>query len=366
MEASDSSAKRPSNKLPWSARIPALEWVIVLALLALPVITSRPYLIKQETSLLIYVILSLGLHAVVGNTGQLHLGIAAFFGIGAYTTGILAGNTQPFGVSLPVAMVASILAAVVAGVVLSAPALRLRGDYLALVTLGFGEVLRFSLRNLDHITNGTKTISPISTPASLIKPMVGGWFTEERANYLIVWTALALVVFVLRRIERARLGRAWIAVREDELAASCMGLAVPRIKLAAFAMGAGLAGLAGSLYAMAQGNTSDPDTYNFNRSAITLCCLILGGLGGIRGAIVGTLLLLAFDVILIPWADESVQALQWAKNYSWMKLSTFKLMLFGFALILMMRFRPEGLLPTLRSHEEWNEERLPQTEGASK
>jgi branched-chain amino acid transport system permease protein len=235
----------------------------------------------------------------------------------------------------------------------------LRGDYLALVTLGFGEVCRFSLRNLDHITNGTKTISPIPTPASMIQPIVGGWLTTERANFFIVWTVLALVVFVLRRVERSRLGRAWVAVREDELAASCMGLAVPRVKLAAFAIGAGLAGLAGSLYAMAQGNTSDPDTYNFNRSAITLCCLILGGLGGIRGAIVGTLLLLSFDVIFIPWCDQFVQSIEWAKKFSWMKLSTFKLMIFGMALILMMRFRPEGLLPTLRSHEEWHEEPSP-------
>lgn len=353
----------PPDKASWLSRVPALEWLIVLALLLLPIVTTQPYLVKQETSLLIYAILGLALHTVVGNTGQLHLGIAAFYGIGAYTTGILAGTTQPFGASLITGMIAAMLAAVVAGVLLSAPALRLRGDYLALVTLGFGEVMRFSLRNLDHITNGTKTISPIPTPASVVQPLIGGWFTTERANFFIVWIVLALVVLVLRRIERSRLGRAWVAVREDELAASCMGLAVPRVKLAAFAMGAGLAGLAGSLYAMAQGNTSDPDSYGFNRSAITLCCLILGGLGGIRGAIAGTLILLSFDVIVIPWCDEQAQLMGWAQKFTWTKLSTYKLMIFGFALILMMRFRPEGLLPTLRSHEEWHEEPPPANAG---
>jgi branched-chain amino acid transport system permease protein len=358
------NGKSPGPAKPsWLARIPALEWLMILALLLLPIFTSKAYLIKQETSLLIYVVLGLALHTVVGNTGQLHLGIAAFFGIGAYTTGILAGTTQPFGASLIAAMAAAMLAAVLAGVVLSAPALRLRGDYLALVTLGFGEVMRFSLRNLDHITNGTKTISPIPTPATILKPIVGGWFTEERANFVIAWVVLALVVLVLRRIERSRLGRAWVAVREDELAASCMGLAVPRVKLAALAMGAGLAGLAGSLYAMTQGNTSDPDSYGFNRSAITLCCLILGGLGGIRGAIAGTLILLSFDVIFVPWCDEKVQLMGWAQKFTWSKLSTYKLMIFGFALILMMRFRPEGLLPTFRSHEEWHDEPSPASGG---
>jgi branched-chain amino acid transport system permease protein len=326
--------------------------IILFAILALlPLVLRSENFIDQITTLLIYSILSLGLHVVIGYTGLLHLGVAAFFAIGAYTTGILASTTYPFQFSFLPTLVISCMTATAVSLVLAAPTLRLRGDYLALVTLGFGEVVKISLRNLKNITNGTQSIENIPAVTS------DGRLSAECNMYLLVLFILFAIVCMLKNLERSRMGRAWVALREDELAATCMGIDITHARLGAFAIGSALAGLAGSLYAFQTENTADPNAHDFSRSIMTLCCLILGGLGGIRGALLGTFLLIGFDSVLSPMLDQSLQHL---KKYCFgnqlsifwdnvLKFTSWRLMLFGFALILMMRFRPAGILPARRT-----------------
>jgi branched-chain amino acid transport system permease protein len=309
----------------------------------------------QLTYIFIYAILALGLNVVVGYTGLLHLGIAAFFGIGAYITGILTVPAYPFQVGFCAALVASTAGAALAGVLLGAPTLRLRGDYLAIVTLGFGEVTRFTLRNLEEITAGTRGLNPVPPPvlpAAAATPLswlgiVSDWSLDYRLFYYLALGTLLLIVFLLHNLERSRLGRAWMAVREDELAATCMGINAARVKLSAFALGCGLAGLAGSLYATTLTSTAGPDAFDFNRSIIMLCCVILGGLGSLRGTLLGVFLLIGFDNVAAPILDGIVQSVSGgAVGNSLLSFSNWKLMIFGLALIVMMRYRPEGLLPS--------------------
>ncbi len=302
----------------------------------------------------------LGLNVAVGYTGLLQLGIAAFFGIGVYITGILTVPSNPFQIGFTAALVCSTLGAALFGLILGAPTLRLRGDYLALVTLGFGEVVKVTLRNLERITGGVKGLNPIPPP------QVPQWLAsaaawsgldgnDYRLLYYISLIILVLVVLLLQSLERSRLGRAWVAIREDELAATCMGINATRVKLASFAVSAALAGLAGCLYATKLSTTADPNAYDFNRSIIMLCCVILGGLGSIRGAILGVFLLLGFDNIVTPRLDSWIQSSGVTDRL--LQFSNWKLMIFGLALVLMMRLRPEGILPSLRVQHELHEKR---------
>jgi branched-chain amino acid transport system permease protein len=310
--------------------------------------------------------LALGLNVVVGYTGILHLGIAAFFGIGAYITGILAVPAYPFQLPFWATMLLSAGGAALAGILLGAPTLRLRGDYVAIVTLGFGEVTRFTLRNLEEITAGTRGLNPVPPPhlpAALHGPLsaIGiqpDWALDYRLFYFLALGLLAVVIVLLRNLERSRLGRAWVAIREDELAASCMGISASRVKLSAFALGCGLAGLAGSLYATTLTSTAGPDAFDFNRSVLMLCCIILGGLGSLWGTLLGVLLLIGFDNVAAPVLDGLIQAADInPQGNRFLTFSNWKLMIFGLALILMMRFRREGLLPSRRIEAEMAAER---------
>lgn len=308
--------------------------------------------------LFIYAILAMGLNVVVGYTGLLHLGIAAFFGIGAYITGILTIATNPFQLNFLAAVACAVAGTAFTGVILGAPTLRLRGDYLALVTLGFGEVVRFALRNFNEITGGTAGLNPIPKPPEWMAAPFGwiglgtNWYTDYYLFYYLAFLFLAGVYFLLRNLEKSRLGRAWMAIREDELAATCMGVSAAKVKLSAFALGAGLAGLAGCLYVTKLGSTAQPDNYDFARSTSILCCIILGGLGSLRGALVGVFLLIGFDNILGPTIESLIQnaGINPTGN-RFLTYSSWKLMIFGLALILMMRFRPEGLVPSSRVRE---------------
>jgi branched-chain amino acid transport system permease protein len=346
-------------------------WMIpaFLLLAAVPFLPGRyvPIYGTQLIPVLCFAILTLGLNVVVGYTGLLHLGIAAFFGIGAYTAGVLTTTQFPFGSSFVVVAVAATLVSAAVGVVTTAPTLRLRGDYLALVTLGFGLITIYVIRNLDAITDGTKGLTPVS-PSFLpgiddpTLPKSGqGWRDSWRKYpylYFLCLGLLAAVVIFLRNLERSRLGRAWVAMREDELAASCMGLNPARLKLSAIALGAGLAGLAGALFAVSQDGTTEPKAYDFNRSMITLCCVILGGLGNRPGVLLGVFLLIGYDQILTPLADNWLQARKInPEGKEYLKVSGWRLCIFGIALILMMRFRPEGLLPAARQKRELHPER---------
>lgn len=326
--------------------------------------TGRP-LGSDLTILFVFAVLALGLNVVLGYTGLLHLGIAAFFGIGAYITAILLVRDYPFQVGFVAALAAAVVGAALAGLLVGAPTLRLRGDYLALVTLGFGEVVRVTLRNFENLTGGMSPLTNVPQPFQQANPAVA-WIPM----YYIALVALLLSYLLLRRLELSRVGRAWNAIREDELAAACMGLRAARIKLSAFALGAGLAGLAGCLYAVSIRTTSDPEAYGFNRSVLVLCCVILGGLGSLRGAILGVFLLIGFDNILTPMLDSAIQRSGFVESVQasmtdpearelarrLLTFTNWKLAIFGIVLVLMMRFRPEGLLPSARVQLELHSE----------
>lgn len=323
---------------------------------------------EQFTVLFVYAILALGLNVVTGYTGLLHLGIAAFFGIGAYTVGILTVPFFPFQQSFLVAAAAAVVVSAAVGVATTAPILRLRGDYFALVTLGFGLITLYAIRNLDAITEGTKGLNPIEAgPLPGVKENVDLSSAQVRDDwgirwykypylYFVILGTLGAVMVLLRNLERSRLGRAWVALREDELASACMGLNPARLKLAAVAVGAALAGLAGAFYAMALRTTGNPQSYDFTLSMIMVCCVIFGGLGNRAGVLLGTLVLMGFDRIVTNILDNYLQEQFDAGAKTYLKLSGWKLTIFGAVLIVMMRFRPEGLLPEARHARELHPE----------
>jgi len=305
--------------------------------------------------ILIFATVALGLNIVVGLAGLLDLGYVAFLGVGAYAAALVSGSpSSPFDVHFPfwAAALVGAAASLVFGVLIGAPTLRLRGDYLAIVTLGFGEIFRITANNLDgtsgpDLTNGSNGISSIPDLKIL------GWnlgaphdvfgFTIGRfANYFLLMLIItAIVVLVFRRSGDSRIGRAWVAIREDETAALAMGINGFRVKLIAFAVGASLAGLAGTVQAHVT-YTVTPEQYQFAgpippNSAFLLAAVVLGGMGTIGGPLIGASLL-----YLIP------NKLQFLGNY--------QLFAFGVALILLMRFRPEGLVANRRRQLEFHEE----------
>ena len=314
----------------------------------------------QITTLFIYCILALGLNVMVGYTGLVHLGIAAFFGIGAYLMAILTVPMYPFQIGWFAAAIVSVLVTAGIGLALGGPTLRLRGDYLAIVTLGFGEVVKVTLRNLEQITGGMKGLNPVPPPGAGVK--VAGidlglaFAIDPRWFYYLSLLALAGVVLAMRRLENSRLGRAWVAVREDELAASAMGISATKVKLSAFAMSSAVAGLAGCLYAGSLSTTADPNAYDFNSSIMVLCAVILGGLGSIPGTLLGVAILVGFDTVLAPWADSWIQQMNInPTGSSLLSFSGWRLAIFGLALVLVMRYRPEGLVPSRRLAAELHE-----------
>jgi branched-chain amino acid transport system permease protein len=305
--------------------------------------------------ILIFATVALGLNIVVGLAGLLDLGYVAFLGVGAYAAALVSGSpSSPIGVQFPfwAAVLVGAAASLTFGVLIGAPTLRLRGDYLAIVTLGFGEIFRITANNLDgtsgpNVTNGSNGISSIPNLKIL------GWdlgaphdilgFTIGRfANYFLLMLVItAIVVLVFRRSGDSRIGRAWIAIREDETAALAMGINGFRVKLIAFAVGASLAGLAGTVQAHVT-YTVTPEQYQFAgpippNSAFLLAAVVLGGMGTIGGPLIGASLL-----YLIP------NKLQFLGDY--------QLFAFGVALILLMRFRPEGLVANRRRQLEFHEE----------
>ncbi|GHH85186.1 branched-chain amino acid ABC transporter permease [Streptomyces capitiformicae] len=326
-----------------------------LAAAAFPFTQSDDQYATIGVYILIFATVALGLNIVVGLAGLLDLGYVAFLGVGAYTAAMVSGSpSSPFDIHLPF-WASALLGAVVAmifGVIIGAPTLRLRGDYLAIVTLGFGEIFRLAVLNMDgtsgpDITNGSNGISSI--PNLNIfgfdfgqEHSIGGFTIARFANYFFLMLLITLVVVVVfRRSSDSRIGRAWIAIREDETAALAMGINGFRVKLIAFALGAALAGLAGTVQAHVT-YTVTPEQYQFAHvvppnSAFLLAAVVLGGMGTISGPLVGAALL-----YLIP------AKLQFLGDY--------QLFAFGLALVILMRFRPEGLIPNRRRQLEFHEE----------
>lgn len=332
-----------------------LAGIVLFVLLAvLPQLPLSDYDIPTNllTELLILCLVALGLNVIIGNAGLLHLGIAAFYGIGCCITGILTTTIFPFQGSFAVALVCSAIGTAIVGLVLSAPVLRLRGDYLALVTLGFGQIVITVLLEFENITGGKKTLQGLFPP---FLPFIDEGTLGRRGEwqafpyfYYVCLGILLLTYVGLWNLERSRLGRGWIAIREDELAAGAMGLNPARLKLAAMAVGAGIAGMAGCLFAMHNKNTTEPqNSFNFNWSIIILATVILGGLSSRAGVLWGVVLLLGFDKIVARLIDKELQAMATDSNLAF-RLSNWRLMIFGLVLIAMMRFRPRGLIPEKR------------------
>ncbi|MEV0259271.1 branched-chain amino acid ABC transporter permease [Streptomyces sp. NPDC050732] len=329
-----------------------------LAAAAFPFTQSDDQYATIGVYILIFATVALGLNIVVGLAGLLDLGYVAFLGVGAYAASMVSGSpASPFDVHLPfwAAILVGAGASLVFGVLIGAPTLRLRGDYLAIVTLGFGEIFRIAANNSDgssgpDITNGSNGISSVPNLKIFgfdfgLEHSIAGFTIGRFANYFFLMLLITLVVvLVFRRSGDSRIGRAWVAIREDETAALAMGINGFRVKLIAFALGASLAGLAGTVQAHVT-YTVTPEQYQFANSvppnsAFLLAAVVLGGMGTISGPLVGAALL-----YLIP------NKLQFLGDY--------QLFAFGLALALLMRFRPEGLIPNRRRQLEFHESELP-------
>lgn len=306
---------------------------------------------------LLYVMLALGLNIVVGFAGLLDLGYIAFYAVGAYTYALLA--SPHFGLHLPIWMVLPLGAGMagIFGLLLGAPTLKLRGDYLAIVTLGFGEIIRIFLNNLNapvNITNGPQgvnRIDPISFGnLTLAKPLdIFGLSVPSVYLYYYLFLILALLIIVVSmRLEDSRIGRAWIAIREDEIAAKAMGINTRNIKLLAFAMGASFGGIAGGLFAGFQGFVS-PESFILMESIVVLCMVVLGGMGHIPGVILGAVLLAAMPEVfrntIVPVQRQVFGKIVFDPE-------VVRMLLYGLALVLVMLFRPSGIWPSTTRKRE--------------
>jgi branched-chain amino acid transport system permease protein len=297
---------------PWWPEIPGIGWLVNTP--------GTQFSTVLNDQVIIFVLVALGLNVVVGLAGLLDLGYVGFYAVGAYVVGVLTSQhaSLPWIVALPVAVLVSMLV----GVILGTPTLRLRGDYLAIVTLGFGEIIRISAKNLDWL-GASRGISDIGKPPS-IGPLKFG-VIDPKPYYWLGLTLVFLVVFCLYRLEESRVGRAWTAIREDEDAAELMGVNTFKFKLWAFAIGAAVGGLAGAHYAGKVGFIS-PDNFPLQLSILFLAAVVLGGSGNMPGAILGG--------IMVAWLPERF------RNFT-----DKRVLVFGIALVLVMVFRPEGLLP---------------------
>jgi branched-chain amino acid transport system permease protein len=315
---------------------------------------------------LLYAMLALGLNIVVGFAGLLDLGYIAFYAVGAYTYALLA--SPHFGVHLPwwVLLPLGALVAAFFGVVLGAPTLRLRGDYLAIVTLGFGEIIRIFLNNLNapyNITNGPQGVNRID-PVTIdglsfgrSSEILGITFPPTHLYYYLFLLLAALVIFICIRLEDSRVGRAWVAIREDEIAAQAMGINTRNIKLLAFAMGATFGGVAGGLFSSLQGFVS-PESFSLLESILVLCMVVLGGMGHVSGVVLGALLLATLPEVLRHTASPVQQQL-FGKVI--LDPESLRMLLFGLALILVMLLRPAGLWPSPVRRRELTSARAPGT-----
>ena len=324
------------------------HWLFLAGAALLPAVElllpQHRHLSELIRPIFIMAILALGLNILTGFTGILNLGVAAFMAVGAYSYAILTCDIYPFQLGFWGATGLTILTGLTVGLLLGLPTIRLRGDYLAIVTLGFGEIVQDVFKNLDVITKGTQGINPLPSPA-----LFGYAFRQEQYQpwYYLFLAFLALVVLLNRNLHISRIGRAWISIREDELAASCMGINPMKVKLLAFALGAAQCSLAGALWASYLGSSGEPGNYDFQVSVLALCIVIVGGMGSIGGVLLGALVVTGFNSIVLENVTNFLKAHQLISSENvFTAPGNWKYMLFGLALILMMRFKPEGLLPS--------------------
>ncbi|MDP2367786.1 branched-chain amino acid ABC transporter permease [Rhodoferax sp.] len=338
--------------------------IAALGLLVLPLLLQSfgNAWVRIADMALLYVLLALGLNIVVGYAGLLDLGYVAFFAIGAYMYGLLAsphlaetfetfGAMFPAGLHTPLWIVIPAAAGLagVFGILLGAPTLRLRGDYLAIVTLGFGEIIRVFLNNLDHpvnITNGPKGLNQIDSISffglNLGKPVsLGGFEIVSVTLYYYLFLALVVLsVIICHRLELSRVGRAWMAIREDEIAAKAMGINTRNLKLLAFGMGATFGGVSGAMFAAFQGFIS-PESFSLMESIMIVAMVVLGGIGHLPGVILGAILLSALPEVL-RYVAGPLQAMTDGRLDS----AILRQLLIALAMIVVMLLRPRGLWPT--------------------
>lgn len=316
--------------------------LIILFSFLFPFLDPNAYHLEVLATAGIYILLALGLNIIVGYAGLLNLGYAAFFAIGAYTYASLNLTWNiPFWIGVPIAAASAGLF----GFLIGLPVLRVKGDYLAIVTLGFGEIVRIIFNNLDPITGGPNGLLGIDHP-SMMMPVLNGGLSFEHFDfgvqsypyYYLALVFVILVAYFSLQLDRSKLGRAWIAVREDEVAAACMGIPVSRVKLLAFGVGSSIAGIAGSIFAAKQG-TITPDSFDFILSVMILAMVVLGGLGSVFGVILGGLVL-----SLLP---------EFLREFS-----IYRMLIFGGLMILMMIFRPQGILGNVRRRYELRSKEL--------
>lgn len=324
------------------------------------------YWVRVLDFALLYMLLALGLNIVVGFAGLLDLGYIAFYAVGAYTAGLLASphlttnfpsiaEAFPQGLHTSVWFVLPIAALIAAvfGALLGSPTLKLRGDYLAIVTLGFGEIVRIFMNNLDrpvNLTNGPKGINAIDSIAvanvSMGKTLDLGFVSVPSVmlNYYVFLLMAIMVVVVCMRLQHSRIGRAWVAIREDEISAKAMGVNTRNLKLLAFAIGASFGGISGALFASFQGFIS-PESFSLWESIVILAMVVLGGMGHIPGVILGSILLAAFPEFLRA-SLEPLQRLLFGKVL--IESEIIRQLIYGLALILIMQYRPRGIWPAKR------------------
>jgi len=362
--------------------------IIVIGLIVLAIVyplfyrdleAAVPFLPWPGTAVLIvcatFAILALGLNIVMGFAGLLDLGYVAFYAIGAYTTAFLASSHFGIHISWWIVVLIAVAAAAVAGILLGAPTLRLRGDYLAIVTLGFGEIVRLVFRNLGdftlalpaflggailigpnaNLTGGNVGINPIDPPTI---PIPGPWgpqliFSNQNSvlSFYLILALMVLTYFICVRLRDSKLGRAWMAIREDETAAAAMGINTVTTKLLAFSLGASFSGFAGAFTGAYQ-TAIFAESFNFAVSILVVVIIILGGIGSLRGVVIGAFAVQYVNFTLLAWAAQYVNppinSLGISTGVALLKdfnLVTYNYLIFGIILAIMMVKRPEGLFP---------------------
>ena len=350
---------------PMSMRKYAGIALLTLALLALPIVLSAAGTawVRITNLAILYIFLSLGLNIVVGYAGLLDLGYIAFYGVGAYVYALLASPF--FGLHLPFWIILPIGAALAAlfGVLLGTPTLKLRGDYLAIVTMGFGEIVRIFLNNLSrpiNITNGPQGIARID-PVSVggigfghDDTFLGIAFSGPMKYYYLLLLLLLGVIAINLRLQNSRIGRAWEAIREDDTAARAIGIDTTRVKLLAFAMGACFGGVAGGMFSAIQAFIS-PESFALTESVMVLSMVVLGGMGNVWGVIAGALML-SYVPELLRYTVGPMQMAVFGRTL--IAPEVIRMLLFGLALVLTMRFRPAGLWPLRARRREFAATRI--------
>lgn len=294
---------------------------LFVALLIIIPLFQNDYYRDVLTLTALYAVLALGLNLVVGQAGLLNLGYAAFYAIGAYTYAILSTR---FGLAFWPGLAAGAAASAFMALLIGLSTLKLRGDYFAIVTLGLGEITRIVLNNSDRVTGGPNGIPGIGRPV-----LFGHTISAPLEQYYLILIIAIITVFAMGRLMASRIGRAWVAIREDEIAAEAMGINTFRLKLLAFVVGSAWAGLAGVFFAAKMAFVS-PESFTFFESVLILCMVVLGGMGSIPGIILGAFLLVMLPELFREFAD-------------------YRMLGFGAALVLMMIFRPQGLLGTAKN-----------------